>query len=256
MIEEKEKKESSKEEMPLTAHLEELRRRIIISVIAIGAGFIVSYNFTEKVLSFIRRPIKAGNLVFLHPTEALWTHMKLALVMGIVLAFPVVAHQVWKFIEPGLLRKEKTFALPFIVFSSLLFAVGGAFALLVVLPFAVGFLVSYRTENLTPMISVGNYVDFYLKFFLAFGLIFEMPLAITLLAKMGLVTHQFLARNRKYAILVNFIIAAILTPTPDIFNQALMAAPLIVLYEVSIHLAKFFEKKQPLMGEENSVELP
>lgn len=254
MVEEGEKKEVRGAEMPLTSHLEELRKRIVISLIAIGAGFIISYNFTDKVLYLMRKPIKGGNLVFLHPTEALWTHLKLALVMGLFMAFPVVAHQLWKFVEPGLLRKEKEFTLPFILFSSLLFAVGGAFAFFVVLPFAIRFLVSYRTEYLTPMISVGNYVDFYLKFLLAFGLVFEMPLVITLLAKMGLVTHEFLARNRKYAILINFIIAAMLTPTPDVFNQALMAGPLIILYEVSIYLARFFEKKKALMEEASSID--
>ena len=142
--------------------------------------------------------------------------------------------------EPGLHRHEKKYAVPFVVLGSLLFIAGGAFSLLVVTPNAVSFLLSYARPGLQPMISIGNYVDFLLKFTLAFGAVFEVPLAMTLAARMGFVTPKQFARNRKYAILGAFIAAAILTPTPDIVIQSLMAGPIILLYEVGIVAARLF----------------
>jgi sec-independent protein translocase protein TatC len=150
---------------------------------------------------------------------------------------------VWAFIAPGLLPHERKFALPFVFLSTLFFAIGATFALTVIVPFAVRFLISYRTENLVATISVNRYVDFVLKFTIAFGLVFELPLAITLASRLGLVTPQFLAKNRKYAILLAFVAAAILTPTPDAFNQSLMAGPLILLYEVGIIAARVFGRR-------------
>ena len=146
----------------------------------------------------------------------------------------------WAFVAPGLLPHERKFALPFVILSTVSFAIGATFALTVIVPFAVKFLVSYKTENLVATVSVNRYVDFVLKFTVAFGLVFELPLALTLGARLGLVTPEFLSKNRKYAILINFVIAAILTPTPDAFNQVLMAGPLCLLYEVGIIAARMF----------------
>jgi sec-independent protein translocase protein TatC len=157
----------------------------------------------------------------------------------------VLLYQVWAFIAPGLLPSERTFALPFVIISTLLFFVGATFALTIIVPFAVKFLVGYKTENLVATISVNRYVDFVLKFTIAFGLVFELPLAITLGARLGLVTPAYLAKNRKYAILLAFVAAAILTPTPDAFNQCLMAGPLILLYEVGIIAARIFGRRKP-----------
>ena len=161
---------------------------------------------------------------------------------------PVLLHQVWKFVAPGLHPHERQYGLPFVILSFVFFLTGVAFALVVVLPFAIGFLLSYQTEWMQPMISVGNLVDFYVKFLLAFGLVFEMPLAITILSKIGVLTPEFLSRNRKYAILANSIIAAVLTPTTDVFNMMLMAIPLVILYEIGIISARIFGKKK---GEEH-----
>lgn len=225
--------------MSFLEHLGELRRRIIWSVVATGIGFGATFYFSERIIKFLARPVPM-KLAFMTPTEAFWVNMKVAMITGLFLAFPVVLLQVWLFVSPGLHRHERRYAIPFVIVGTLFFAVGLAFALWVVIPFAIKFLLSYKTQDLTPVLSIGRYVDFVLKFALAFGLVFELPLGITLAARMGLVTPQFLARNRKYAILINFAIAAILTPTPDIFNQVLMAGPLIVLYEVGIIAARIF----------------
>jgi len=182
-------------------------------------------------------------------------HMKIAFLTGLMLALPVLLHQIWKFIAPGLLPHEKRYALPFVVLASIFFVFGLLFCFYLVLPFALNFLLTYKTENLKPMISVGNYVDFTSKFLLAFGLIFELPLAIGIAAKMGLVTPQWLSKNRKYAILINFMIAAILTPTPDVFNQTLMALPMCLLYEVGIVAARLLVRKPTAAPQEATEEV-
>ncbi len=237
----REDKEEAK--MPLTEHLSELRKRLVISIAAIGIGFIASFNLSDKLIGLIVKSINI-KIVFLAPTEAFWAEMKVAFFCGLFIALPVLLHQIWKFVAPGLHPNERRYGLPFVVLSFVFFAIGIAFALIVVLPFAITFLLSYQTEWMQPMISVGSLVDFYVKFLLAFGLVFEMPLAITILSKIGLLTPAFFSRNRKYAVLVNFVIAAMLTPTTDIFNMLLMAIPLIVLYEIGIISARIFGKKK------------
>jgi len=213
-------------------------------VLAVVVGLAVALNFTDRLMKFVRRPFEVAapgqKLVFLAPTEAFWVYMKVALIAGIVLAMPFILYQIWAFIAPGLYDQERRYAVPFVLIGSVFFLLGATFAQLVVIPFAMRFLVSFPGPDLAPMISIGSYVDFVLKFTLAFGAVFELPVIITLASRMGLVTPQFLARNRKYAILVNFVIAAALTPTPDVFNQSLMAGPLIVLYELGIIAARLF----------------
>jgi sec-independent protein translocase protein TatC len=235
------------QKMSFLEHLGELRKRILWSAVAILVGLLIALGFAERLMKFVRRPFEAAipgaKLVFLTPTEAFWVYMKVALIAGCVLAMPVVLYQIWMFIAPGLHAHERRFALPFVIIGSVFFLLGATFAQLVVIPFAMRFLVAFPGPDLTPMISIGSYVDFVLKFTLAFGAIFELPVAITLAARMGIVTPQFLAKNRKYAILINFILAAILTPTPDIFNQALMAGPLILLYELGIISARIFGRR-------------
>ena len=230
--------------MPFLEHLGELRKRIMWSLVAVIVGLAIALNFTDRLMKFVRRPFEVAapgqKLVFLAPTEAFWVYMKVALIAGMVLALPVVLYQIWAFIAPGLYSHEKRYAVPFVIIGSVFFLLGASFAQFVVIPFAMRFLVSFPGPDLAPMISVGSYVDFVLKFTLAFGAVFELPVIITLASRMGLITPQFLAKNRKYAILVNFIIAAVLTPTPDVFNQSLMAGPLIVLYELGIISARLF----------------
>src|SRR6059058_2466653 len=163
--------------------------------------------------------------------------------IALFLAAPGILWQVWAFVAPGLHEQEKKYAAPFVIIGSLMFIAGGAFSLFVVTPYAIQFLLSYARDTLQPMITLENHIDFLLKFTLAFGLVFELPLIITLLARMGVVTSKQLARNRKYAILGAFIAGAVLTPTPDAFNQTLMAGPLILLYEVGIICARIFGRR-------------
>jgi sec-independent protein translocase protein TatC len=233
------------DKMSFMEHLGELRVRIVRALIGLLVGLGIALPFSQYVVDYLARPIQAtGNtLVFLAVTEAFWVQMKVALIAGLFLASPVVLWQVWSFVSPGLYAHEKKYAAPFVIIGSLLFIGGGAFSLKIVTPYAVTFLLSYARPGLQPMISVGLYIDFLLKFTLAFGLIFELPLAITLAARMGVVTPRTLARNRKYAVLGAFITAAVLTPTPDAFNQTLMAGPLIILYEVGIICARIFARK-------------
>ncbi len=259
------------ERMPLTAHLGELRKRILISLVAVTVTFIICFNFSEDIFRVITFPLKYDldfsvtklqvqfvpkdklnntKLVFLAPAEAFWMNMKVAFVFGLILALPVVFLQLWKFISPGLLPKEKKYVFPFIITTTSLFLVGASFCFFIVLPFAMGFLLTYKVGDfMMPMLSVGQYVDFCLKFILAFGIIFETPIVILFLTRIGIVTPKTLAKNRKYAILIAFIIAAILTPTPDAFNQTLMAVPMIMLYELGIWLSPLFAKKKEDGGE-------
>lgn len=235
----------SDKKMSLTEHLAELRTCLMVSVIAIVAGFVISFYFSEELLKILTDLISSElkhSFVFLSPAEALWTNFKIALLAGIFIALPVILYQLWRFVSPGFHGNERKYALPFLIIGIVSFVIGVLFCYFVVLRYALEFLFTYKTSNLTPMISIGSYLDFVMKFMLAFGLIFELPIVIIFLTKMGILTTEFLTKNRKYAILINFIVAAILTPTPDVFNQLLMAVPLIVLYELGIIGAKIFCK--------------
>ena len=237
--------ETASDKMSFMEHLGELRVRIVRALIAVLVGLVIAFPLSQRMVDFLARPIQAtGNpLVFLAVTEAFWVQMKVALIAGLFLASPAILWQVWRFVAPGLYGHERKYAAPFVIVGSLLFIGGGTFAIKIVIPYAVSFLLSYARPGLQPMISVGSYIDFLLKFTVAFGLVFELPLAITLASRMGLVTPKVLAKNRKYAVLGAFVAAAVLTPTPDMFNQALMAGPLIILYEVGIIAARIFGKR-------------
>jgi sec-independent protein translocase protein TatC len=231
--------------MSFLEHLGELRQRIVRVLIAVLIGTLPGLAFSKYIVDWLARPVTKLNytLVFTAPAEALWVQMKVGLIVGVFVAAPAVLWQVWAFIAPGLHAHEKKYAAPFVIIGSLLFLGGGAFSLFVVTPYAIEFLLSYARPGLTPMITLQNHIDFLLKFTLAFGAVFELPLALTILARVGVVNAKMLARNRKYAILGAFIAGAVLTPTPDAFNQALMAGPLILLYEVGIICARLFGRK-------------
>jgi sec-independent protein translocase protein TatC len=248
--------------MPFLAHLEELRKRLIVCFSAIGIAFPLVFYFRTTLLQLLQWPLTTdvimgrrfpfigfrgkppiARLTALGPAETLWTHFKVAFIAGLLLTLPVVLYQIWKFIEPGLMPNERRFALPFVILSTFCFFLGATFCFLIVLPLALQFLLTFD-PTIQQMPRFSEYVDFTLKFLLAFGIIFELPLAMTIAARLGIVTPQFLARNRKYAILVNFVIAAILTPTPDIFNQSLMALPMCLLYEVGILSARIVARRR------------
>ncbi len=248
-------------EMPLTEHLGELRKSIVVSAVIVAIAFVVAFHFSEDIFRVLMFPLrdeirvtvqspflhlvkkaKPTSLVFLAPAEAFWMYLKISFVAGLICALPAIFYEIWRFISPGLLQKEKKYVLPFITSSTALFLIGGSFCFVIVLPFGMTFLLGYQTQHLTPMISVGNYVDFCLKFILAFGVIFELPLAIILLTRFGIVTPQTLAKKRRYAIVLAFIIGAILTP-PDAFTQALLAVPMIVLYEAGVLISRIMYRR-------------
>jgi len=237
--------------MPISGHLQELRSRLIRSVVILSLFFGGAYYFSDVLLFLLKRPLHA-ELIFLSPAEAFWADLKISLFVGFLASMPLILYEVWQFVAPGLLPNERGYLLPFLVLSTLLFFAGMAFCYLIALPFALDFLIDYgRKSGITPQISVSMYIDFNLKFLLGFGLIFELPLVMLFLAKIGLLTPALLTRNRKYAILAAFFIAAVLTPTPDVFNQTVMAIPLILLYEIGILAIRIFGARPvPIRKEE------
>lgn len=205
-------------------------------------------TFLRGLVQLVRQlaPPPPQKLQVIDVTEAFWVNMKVALVAGAFLVLPVLLYELWAFVAPGLLLHERRFALPFVVVSTLCFAIGATFALTVIVPFAVNFLAEFKTpESVLVQWSLNRYVDFTLKMTLAFGLVFELPLALTLAARMGLVTPEFLSKNRKYAVLLCAVASAILTPTPDAFNMLLMAGPMYLLYEIGIQSARVFGRRRP-----------
>jgi sec-independent protein translocase protein TatC len=222
--------------LPFTDHLEELRHRLIISVVAIGVGFAISYAFSQQILLLLQRPMPT-RLIFIAPTEAFFVNLKVAFYAGLFLSIPLILFQVWKFVAPGLYEHERRYSYPFLLISTALFLVGGVFAYLVMLPITLHFLISQGGELWKPNITLSNYLSFCMRLILAAGLIFEFPVLMYFLTKIGVVTPAFLIKNRKYAVLAAFIISAILTP-PDVFSQILLAVPLFLLFEVSIFVAK------------------
>jgi sec-independent protein translocase protein TatC len=250
--------------MSFFEHLGDLRKKIMVSLIATCVMFVAAFAYSEYLMEFLMFPLRynlvfsvkklyiyfapqnklgAMKLVFLSPAEGFWMNMKIAFVAALILALPVIFQQLWSFISPGLRHKEKKYVVPFVLVATGLFLTGASFCFFIVLPFAMGFLLTYKIGDfMTPMLSVGQYVDFCLKFVLAFGAVFELPIFIVFFTRIGLVTPQTLAKHRKYAILIAFVLAAILTPTPDAFNQTLMALPMIILYEVGIIVARIFVK--------------
>ena len=253
--------------MPFWSHLAELRKRLIWSAVWIVIGFGACFNYSEDILKLLMWPMNTKLEILttfpyiisvpaavqqkLHYTtliEPFWTHLKIGLISGIMLVFPLVTYQIWKFISPGLLPKERRYAGVFVFFSTLFFCIGVLFCYFLLLPFAIPFLLSYKTDDLIAIIKIGDYTDFVMKFLLASGLVFELPLIIVLLSRMGIVSPSWLAKYRKYAFLCSFILGAILTPTPDVFNQTLISIPIYLLYESGILLARMFGKKKKIVS--------
>jgi sec-independent protein translocase protein TatC len=237
------------DKIPFTAHLEELRNRLVTCFIAIGIGVVVSYVFKEKLFQILVRPLisvmKAGDtLIFTNLPEAFFTYLKVSFLSGIMLAVPVILYQFWMFTAPGLYHKERRLMLPIVFLSSFFFIGGALFGYFIVFPFGFKFFLGFATDTIKPLPSMREYLSFSSKLLLAFGLVFELPLVITFLAKLGIVSVDFLKKNRKYALLLFFVGSAILTP-PDVITQIMMALPLMVLYEISILGARLFGKKKP-----------
>lgn len=231
--------------MSFLEHLDELRKRLLMSILAIGVGFVIALIFIDRVFGFIMRPLAATlpdgrRMIYTEPTEAFMLRLKVAALVGLVIAAPAVMWQLWMFIAPGLYRREKRLALPFVISSSLLFVSGAAFNHYVVFPVAFDFLGSFDTEYMEFMPRIAPVFSLYSRMMLALGLVFQMPVLVFTLARLGLITARFMVKNVKYAVLIIFVVAAFVTPSSDIVNQTLMAAPMLVLYGISIGIAWLF----------------
>ena len=237
------------DKLPFTAHLEELRKRLIVCFVAVGVGFAASYGFKEILFGILVQPLRqvmnpGDTLIYTGLPEAFFTYLKVSLLSGIMLAAPVILYQFWMFVAPGLYRKERRILLPIVFLSSLFFIGGSLFGYFIVFPWGFKFFLGFATETIRPLPSMKEYLGFSAKLLLAFGLVFELPLVITFLARMGLVSVSFLKKNRKYALLLFFAGAAMLTP-PDVVTQVMMALPLMLLYEISILGARIFGRAKP-----------
>lgn len=235
---------------PFTEHLGELRDRLIRCFIAVGIGFILAYFFKERLFEILAEPLiiamedNAGTkMIFTGLPEAFFTYLKVSLLAGIVIATPVLFYEFWMFVSPGLYRDEKKYLLPIVVLSVFFFILGASFGYFVVFPYGFKFFLGFATETIHALPSMRKYLSFASKMLLAFGFVFELPLILTFMARMGLVTIPFLKKNRKYALLLFFVGAALITP-PDVITQIMMALPLIILYEISIMGARLFGKKK------------
>ncbi|HWR36849.1 MAG TPA: twin-arginine translocase subunit TatC [Clostridia bacterium] len=237
--------------MGFLEHLEELRRRIIFSVLAVAGGFGLCWYWSEKIFGYMQRPIIEAlhrhqleqKLVYLNPTEPFNIYLKIGLIAGIFVASPFILYQVWAFIAPGLYRHERRYVVPFMCSTIFLFLAGGFFGYKIVYPAALDFLVGYGLQ-FTPMITIGEYTDLFMTIILGLGVVFEMPILVFFLALMGVISAGWMWHNLRYSILVIFVFAAILTPTTDIMNMCVFAAPMIVLYLLSIGVAWLVHPKR------------
>ncbi len=235
--------------MPLTSHLEELRKRLVRILIGLGIGFIGCWEYRDFFFKIITKPLvdvlpKTSTMVFTGLPEAFFIYMKIAFFASLFITSPFTLYQIWKFISPGLYKSEKKYVIPFVASTSMLFIGGILFGYYIALPPAFKFFLEFSSDFLKPMISFREYLSLILKFLLAFGVCFELPVFIFFMAKIGIVNAAMLRKQRRYAILIIFVVAAILTPSPDAISQIIMAIPLMFLYEISIFLAVFAQRKR------------
>jgi sec-independent protein translocase protein TatC len=236
------------EKQSFLSHLEELRKRLIYCAISVGIGFLVTYIFSEDIFTILIMPLKkslpaSDKLIFTNLPEMFITYIKTSFIAGILLSSPVIFYQMWMFIAPGLYQNEKRYVVPFVLFSTILFVGGALFGYFIVFPFGFRFFLGYANDYIQALPSVKQYFSFSTKLLFAFGIVFELPVVIYFLSRMGIVSVSFLRKNRKYAILLTFIMGAILTP-PDVITQCMMALPLLLLYEVGIIVAMMAGKKK------------
>jgi sec-independent protein translocase protein TatC len=235
--------------MTFLEHLDELRKRLVVAIASIGVGCIVAFTFVDKIYSFVMDPLnrllpKGSSFVFTEPTEAFVLYVKMALLAGVVMAMPVILWQAWLFIAPGLYAKEKRLAAPFVILATVGFIGGAAFTHYLLFPWMWIFFASFATDKLTFLPRIEPVFALYVKMILGMGLVFQMPAVVYSLARIGLVTARFLIRSFKYAILIIFIAAAIITPSGDMLTQTLFALPMIGLYIISILIAWIFGKRR------------
>lgn len=228
-------------ELTFEGHLEELRRRIIICAVSVALASVSAFPFASKMLAALKYPGSAAidKLVFFSPQDAFLIYIKIAFFVGLAVSMPLVLYQLWVFISPAIEYKAKRHGLSFLLFSLTAFICGASFGFFALLPAAFKFLLSFSGDTLQPMISASSYVSFVLGLTLGCGLVFEMPVLSFILSKLGVINYRLLRKIWKYALIVIFIIAAVITPTPDVFNMTIMAIPMLILYEISIWVSKF-----------------
>jgi sec-independent protein translocase protein TatC len=236
------------EKQPFLSHLEELRRRLVYCAVAAGIGFITCYIFSERFFQILIAPLKAqmpegDKLIFTNLPEMFFAYLKTAFVAGILLTSPFIFYQIWLFVAPGLYQKEKRLVIPFVISSTILFVGGSLFGYFIVFPFGFKFFLGFANDYVQALPSVKQYFSFAVKLLFAFGLIFELPVVVFFLAKIGIVSAEQMRRKRKYAILMTFVVGAILTP-PDVITQCMMAGPLLLLYEIGIIVARIASRKK------------
>lgn len=237
-------KKYDEKKMPFLEHLEELRWTILKSIIAVLVGAVGCFIFHRQIVDFLRYPGPEDlKLIYLSLTEGFMIYIKVSIFAGLVVALPFVTYEFWKFVVPGLLDKERKLVPPIVFFTVLCFLVGGAFAYLIIIPFAIKFLLGFQTEYLQATITIGKYLGFVVTLILVFGVVFELPVLSFFLSKIGLLTPDFLRSKRRYGIVTIFIIAAMLTP-PDVMTQLMLAFPLIALYEISIWVSAVVAKQK------------
>jgi len=243
--------------MPFIEHLGELRKRLIICFVGVGVGFAIAYSFKETLFVLLMQPLKGAmapgqKLIYTGLPEAFFVYIEVSFFGGILLAAPLIFFQMWLFIAPGLYKNERRFLVPLLFLSCFFFAGGVLFGYSIVFPYAFKYLLGFESDLVQALPSMREYLSLATTLLIAFGFIFQLPLIMTMLARVGIVTPRFLSKNRKYAFLLSFVVAAIVTPTPDVVNQLLMAGPLVILYEVSIVGAKIFGKKRVKQEDEDA----
>ncbi len=249
---------ADEKKMPLTAHLEELRKRLIICLAALAAGFGVSFFFKEKLFFFLARPLEenlpeGSAMQYIGIPEAFLTYLKLSLFGGFILALPVILYEIWRFAAPGLYEREKRYVFPFVILSTTFFLGGAAFCYFVVFPFVFQFFMAFSDGSLKAMPAIRQYLAFSTRLLIAFGLVFEMPIFFFFMGRTGLISYKTLAGKRRMAIVLVFVGAALLTP-PDVVSQLLLAGPLLLLFELSIQLVRFTGKKREASWEDEEDE--
>jgi len=239
----KKTKRNKEDKLTLVEHLTELRNRIVYMAVALVAAILVSYNFAEILVKDMIGIVPDINFVFIAPAELLLSYIKIAVIIGLVVSAPFLISQIWLFISPGLEKKERRTIVFSLMFGGVFFIIGAVFAYIVVLPLMIQFFMSFQMEGIEEMISFNSYLSLVMNTVLSFGLIFELPSIMVILTRLGVVHSKFLRQNRKYIILVIFILAAVLTP-PDVISQILLALPMILLFELGIFLSRIIERKR------------
>lgn len=232
-----------KKNLTIVEHLAELRKRLIYSAIILVVAVVLSYNYAEIIVKNIVNISPETEFIFIAPSELLMSYVKISLICGLVISAPFLLSQLWLFISPGLNLSEKRYIIISLLTGSIFFILGIIFSYLVVLPTMLIFFMGFKIDEIQPMISFSNYLNFVISTLLSFGIIFELPIVMALLTRFGLVKIEFLKKNRKIFVLVIFIIAAILTP-PDVISQVLLGIPMLLLFEVGIILSTILTKKK------------